>query len=55
MSNGKITKETLQQAKRGGRKIVYNKTTGEFEVLQPYESVDPARQTEMKPTNIPNA
>jgi hypothetical protein len=51
----KVTKETLKEAQRGGRRLVYNKQTGEFEVLNPYQAVDPATQTEMKPSNIPNA
>ena len=55
MGDEKVTKETLKAAQSGGRRLVYNKETGQFEVLKSYETLDPARQTEMKPSNIPNA
>jgi hypothetical protein len=55
MDEKKVTKQTLQAAQSGGRKLVYNKQTGQFEVLRSYETVDPAKQTEMVPSNIPNA
>ena len=34
---------------------MYNKETGQFEVLKSYEILDPAKQTQMTPSNIPNA
>jgi hypothetical protein len=55
MNEKKVTKEALQEAQRGGRRLVYNKETGQFEVLKSYESLDPAKQTQMTPSNIPNA
>lgn len=55
MEEKKVTKQTLQEAQRGGRRLVYNKETGQFEVLQSYEALDPAKQTQMTPSNIPNA
>ena len=55
MDEKKVTKRTLQEAQQGGRRLVYNKETGQFEVLKPYETLDPAKQTQMTPSNIPNA
>jgi hypothetical protein len=55
MDEKKVTKRTLQEAQQGGRRLVYNKETGQFEVLKPYEALDPAKQTQMTPSNIPNA
>jgi len=55
MEEKKVTKQTLQDAQEGGRRLVYNKLTGQFEVLRPYETIDPAKQTQMIPSNIPNA
>jgi hypothetical protein len=55
MDEKKVTKQTLQEAQQGGRRLVYNKETGQFEVLKSYETVDPAKQTQMTPSNIPNA
>jgi hypothetical protein len=55
MDEKKVTKQTLQDAQRGGRKLVYNKQTGQFEVLKSYEAIDASKQTEMTPSNIPNA
>jgi hypothetical protein len=55
MDEKKVTKQSLQDAQRGGRKLVYNKVTGQFEVLQSFQTVDPTTQTQMTPSNIPNA
>lgn len=55
MDDKKVTKQTLQEAQQGGRRLVYNKVTGEFEVLRSYETLDPTKQTQMTPSNIPNA
>lgn len=55
MEEKKVTKQTLQEAQKGGRRLVYNKETGQFEVLKSYETLDPTKQTQMKPSNIPNA
>lgn len=55
MEEKKVTKQSLQEAQRGGRRLVYNRETGQFEVLKPFESIDPAKQTQMTPSNIPNA
>jgi len=55
MDEKKVTKQSLQAAQVGGRKMVYNKETGQFEVLRPNEAVDPSKQTQMIPSNIPNA
>jgi hypothetical protein len=55
MDGKKVTKQTLQEARRGGARLVYNKQTGQFEVLRSYEVVDPTKQTQMTPSNIPNA
>jgi hypothetical protein len=55
MDEKKVTKQTLQDAQRGGRRLVYNRETGQFEVLRTTDTIDPAKQTHMIPSNIPNA
>jgi hypothetical protein len=55
MDEKKVTKQSLQDAQRGGRRLVYNKETGQFEVLKSFEAIDPSKQTHMIPSNIPNA
>lgn len=39
----------------GSQKLVYDKTTGQFRVLEQRQRVDADTQTEMRPSNIPNA
>lgn len=55
MEEKKVTKQTLQDAQRGGRRLVYNRETGQFEVLKASDTIDPTKQTHMIPSNIPNA
>jgi hypothetical protein len=55
MEEKKVTKQALQDAQKGGRRLVYNKETGQFEVLKASDTIDPTKQTHMIPSNIPNA
>jgi hypothetical protein len=55
MSGDKVTSRDMREAVTGGKTLVYNKTTGQFEVLGSTARVDPTKQTQMTPSNIPNA
>jgi hypothetical protein len=49
-------REAFEESRRGGgRRIVYDKRTGQFQILQSHQQVKPDSQTEMTPSNIPNA
>ena len=56
MSDSDEIRRALEERRGSGqKKVVYDKATGQFRVLQSFESVNPDRQTEMTPSNIPNA